>query len=215
MLSMMEHSGTHIDALCHQACWPQALRQPGPVAAVEIAAGFTQLGIEHVPPLLTRGVLLDVATWKGETPLPPNYGITADELRPVPRPQNVELRRRRRFAGPHRLRALWQDEAAYLASGRRRPNRGRSGPPNKGVVAVGADNMAWDVIPDRDSETGATLFAHVHLLTKKGIYILENLNLEQLARDRCMNLPSSASPEISGRHRVPHPTAWLWSELAS
>ena len=53
-----------------------------------------------------------------------------------------------------------------------------------GVVAVGADNMAWDVPDERDPETGATLFAHVYLLPQKGVYIIENLNLEELARDR-------------------------------
>ena len=53
-----------------------------------------------------------------------------------------------------------------------------------GVVAVGADNMAWDVPDERDPETGATLFAHAYLLPQKGIYIMENLYLEELARDR-------------------------------
>ena len=55
----------------------------------------------------------------------------------------------------------------------------------RGVVAVGADNMSWDVPEERDPETGATLFGHVYLLPQKGIYIMENLNLEELARARC------------------------------
>jgi kynurenine formamidase len=46
---------------------------------------------------------------------------------------------------------------------------------------VGADNMAWDAPKDVDPETGATLFAHVHLLTQQGIYIIENLDLRELA----------------------------------
>src|SRR6516164_2970665 len=79
VLTLMEHSGTHIDALCHQAC---ELTMFGgvPVEGTETPAGFTQLGIETVPPLLGRGVLLDVAGWMGQTPLPRNHGITADEL---------------------------------------------------------------------------------------------------------------------------------------
>ena len=52
------------------------------------------------------------------------------------------------------------------------------------VVAVGADNMAWDAPDERDPETGATLFAHLRLLAQKGVYIIENLNLEGLAADR-------------------------------
>jgi kynurenine formamidase len=44
--------------------------------------------------------------------------------------------------------------------------------------------MAWDVPGERDPETGAELFAHLYLLPQKGVYIIENLNLEELARDR-------------------------------
>ena len=78
---------------------------------------------------------------------------------------------------------LWHDEPAYLdAAGVAKS--GTLWAAEQGVVAVGADNMAWDVPDDRDPETGATLFAHIYLLPQKGIYILENLNLEELARDR-------------------------------
>src|SRR3954463_2207158 len=79
VLTMMEHSGTHIDALCHQAC---CLKLFGNLDSdsVETPYGFKQLGIEHVPPLLARGVLLDVARWKEQTPLPRDYSISADEL---------------------------------------------------------------------------------------------------------------------------------------
>src|SRR6266704_2281380 len=79
VLTMMEHSGTHIDALCHQAC---GLKLFGgiPTDAAETPTGFTQLGVETVPPLLGRGVLLDVAGWKGQARLPAAYSIGADDL---------------------------------------------------------------------------------------------------------------------------------------
>src|SRR6266699_620603 len=59
ILTMMEHSGTHIDALCHQA---NDLRLFGSIETntIETPAGFTQLGVETVPPLVCRGVLLDI-----------------------------------------------------------------------------------------------------------------------------------------------------------
>ena len=41
--------------------------------------------------------------------------------------------------------------------------------------------MAWDAVADKDPDTGLMLFAHAFLLVEKGIYILENLNLERLA----------------------------------
>ena len=140
-------------------------------------------GVETVPPLLCRGVLLDVAGWKGQAPLPAAYSISADDLAGCAAAQGVEVRPGRRAAGADGLRALWHDEAAYL----RAAGVGKSGTlwaAERGVVAVGADNMAWDAPDDRDPETGATLFAHVYLLPQKGVYIIENLNLEELARDR-------------------------------
>jgi kynurenine formamidase len=182
MLTMMEHSGTHIDALCHQAC---GLKLHGDIAAesVETPSGFTRLGVETVPPLLGRGVLLDVAGWKGQSPLPPHYGITAEELQGCAAAAGVEVRAGDVLLVRTGYGAIWHDEAVYLqAAGVARS--GTLWAAGRGVVAVGADNMAWDVPGERDPETGATLFAHVYLLPQKGIYILENLNLEGLARDR-------------------------------
>src|SRR5262249_47933374 len=181
-MTLMEHSGTHIDALCHQAC---GLKLYGDIGtdSVETPSGFSRLGIETVPPLLGRGVLLDVAGWKGEKLLPARYSMSADELASCAKAEAVEVRSgdvllvRTGFAG------IWNDEEKYLqAAGVAKS--GTLWAAERGVIAVGADNMAWDVPDERDPETGATLFAHVYLLPQKGIYIIENVNLEELARDR-------------------------------
>jgi kynurenine formamidase len=80
--------------------------------------------------------------------------------------------------------ALWDQEGPYLqAAGVAKS--GSQWAAARGVVAIGADNMTWDVPGERDHQTGTTLFAHVNLLARKGIYIIEKLHLEQLARDRC------------------------------
>lgn len=192
VLTMMEHSGTHIDALCHQAC-DLHLFGGVPTDEVETAAGFTKLGVESVPPLLRRGVLLDIAGWKGHSKLPPNYGITGDDLRTCARAQNVSLKSGDVLLVRTGYGTLWQDEKAYLeAAGVAKS--GTLWAAEHEVVAVGADNMAWDQIGPRDPETGVTLFAHLHLLTQKGIYILENLNLEELAHDRCYEFAFIAIP---------------------
>src|SRR5262245_48695707 len=182
VLTMMEHSGTHLDALCHQA---MELRMFGgiPTDAAETPAGFTRLGIETVSPLIRRGVLLDVAGWKGTSPLPPLYSIGADDLAGCAASQGVEVRPGDVLLVRTGYAPLWGDEAAYLQAA----GVGKSGTlwaAERGVVAVGADNMAWDVPGERDPETGVTLFAHAYLLPQKGIYIIENVNLEELARDR-------------------------------
>jgi kynurenine formamidase len=182
VLTMMEHSGTHLDALCHQA---HELRLFGGVAtdAAETPAGFTRLGVETVPPLVGRGVLLDIAGWKGQPLLPPAYAIGADDLAGCAGAQGVQVQKGDVLLVRTGYATLWHDEAAYL----RAAGVGKSGTlwaAERGVVAVGADNMAWDAPDERDPETGATLFAHVYLLPQKGVYIMENLNLEELARDQ-------------------------------
>jgi kynurenine formamidase len=182
VVTMMEHSGTHIDALSHQGC-DMMLHGDVPANDVETPAGFTQLGIETVPPLLTRGVLLDVAGWKGQERLPPRYGITVDDLEGCAAAQGVVVEAGDVLLVRTGYGAIWREETAYLeAAGVAKS--GTLWAAQHGVVAVGADNMAWDVPDVRDAETGATLFAHVYLLPKKGIYIIENVNLEELSRDR-------------------------------
>jgi kynurenine formamidase len=183
VLTMMEHTGTHIDALCHQAC---GLRLFGnvPTDRAETPFGFTQLGVETVPPLLGRGALLDVAGWKGVERLPAKYGITADELAGCAAAQKTEVRHGDVLLVRTGYGAIWNCEAEYLdAAGV--VKSGTLWAADRCVVAVGADNMAWDTPDERDPETGATLFAHAYLLPQKGIYIIENLNLEELARERC------------------------------
>src|SRR5439155_17699848 len=176
VLTMMEHSGTHIDALCHQAC---GLKLYGdiPVEGSETPSGFTKLGIENVPPLLGRGVLLDVAGWKGEPSLARKYAIAAEDLMACAGAEKVAVQAGDILLVRTGFGAVWRDEATYLqAAGISKS--GTLWAAEHGVVAVGADNMAWDVPDERDPETGATLFAHLYLLPQKGIYIMENLNLE-------------------------------------
>ncbi|MBI3493594.1 MAG: cyclase family protein [Acidobacteria bacterium] len=179
VLTMMEHSGTHIDALCHQAC---DLKLYGNVAVedVEGADGFKAHGAETMKPLLGRGVLLDVAGWKQVESLPPHYSIGADELDACACAHGVEVRAGDVLLVRTGYARYWNDEATYLTAA----GVSKSGgiwAADKKVVAVGADNMAWDAMEDRDPETNMTLFGHVHLLVTNGIHIIENLNLDALA----------------------------------
>jgi kynurenine formamidase len=49
-------------------------------------------------------------------------------------------------------------------------------------LAVGADNVAWDLIDHVDPELGS-LPGHTLLIVRAGIHIIEMLYLEELARD--------------------------------
>jgi kynurenine formamidase len=179
VLTMMEHSGTHIDALCHQAC---DLTFYGGVKVddIERSDGYRALGAETIQPILTRGVLLDVARWKGVEILPEHYAITAGDLDATARAGNVTIDPGDVVLVRTGFATKWTDETAYLnAAGVSKS--GNVWVAERRVRAVGADNMAWDCMEERDPETNMLLFGHVHLLVTHGIHIIENLNLEELA----------------------------------
>src|SRR5260221_8983028 len=179
VLTMMEHSGTHIDALCHQAC-DLAFYGGVKVDDVERQDGYRELGAETMKPLLGRGVLLDVAALKGVAQLPQHYAINADDFAAAARAQSVTVRPGDVLLVRTGFATSWEDEATYLnAAGVSKS--GNIWAADQQVVAVGADNMAWGNMVERDPETKMALFGHAHLLVKHGIHIMENLNLEELA----------------------------------
>jgi kynurenine formamidase len=179
VLTMMEHSGTHIDALCHMAC-DLKLHGGVPVDEVERTDGYAAHGAETIAPIIARGVLLDVARWRRVDALPPNYAITADDLSACARDQDVSVRRGDVLLVRTGYASRWGDEAAYLSAAGVSKS-GNLWAAEQEVRAVGADNMAWDCMAEKDPQTNMMLFGHLHLLVTHGIHIIENLHLDALA----------------------------------
>jgi len=175
-----EHTGTHIDAFCHQS---DALVLYGGVKVdgdVQTPRGFNRHGVEEIPPILAPGVLLDVAASKGLGSLEPGYAVTDEDLEECCERQGVSVEP----GGVTLVRTgngcYWDAPDRYLAG----PGMAASASywlAERGVFAVGADNMTWDVPGVRDPELGCLLPGHLILLARRGIYIIENLALEELA----------------------------------
>ena len=175
----MEHSGTHIDAICHQAD-AQMLFGGVPAAEVCNGKGFTAHAIEEAPPMLAPGVLLDAAAERCVRSLNAGHVVTAADLEACCRRQGVEIRPGDVVLVRTGNALYWYDPERFLAG----PGMDGSAAEwlaAKGVVAVGADNMAWDVIGLRDPKVGCQLPGHLILIARHGIYIIENLQLEELA----------------------------------
>ena len=173
-----EHSGTHIDALAHQA---ENLTLHGGVHVddgVQTSAGFRKLGIETMAPFVGRGVLLDVAA---EGRLDPEYAITPSDLE---RAARVEVRAGDVVLVRTGYGALWVKPDEYLrAAGV--SAAGSRWLIDRKVKAVGADNMAFDLMTSAvDPDLNATLPGHILFLVRAGVPIIENLNLEELAAEK-------------------------------
>lgn len=179
VMTMMEHSGTHVDALCHQA-EDLAFYGCSSVAEAESSRGFTQGDAASLPIFMHPGVLLDVVPEFGGDEVPPGELVTADHLqsaaaRQGTQPSSGDVVLVRTGNGRH-----WNDSERYLSG----PGIDASASiwlADHGVFAVGADNMAWDLPGHVDDRIGSDLPGHVVLLVREGIYIFENLQLETLA----------------------------------
>ena len=175
-----EHTGTHIDALCHQS---DALVLYGGVrvnSEVQSSRGFTRRGVEEIPPIVAPGVLLDVAAKEGVGSLEPGHAVTDGDLEACREEQGVAIEPGDVLLVRTGNARYWEDADRYLAG----PGMAASASywvAERRVLAVGADNMAWDVPGMKDPDLGCMLPGHLILLARRGIYIIENLNLDELA----------------------------------
>jgi kynurenine formamidase len=175
-----EHTGTHIDALCHQS---DALVLYGGVSVtseVQSSRGFTRHGVEEIPPIVAPGVLLDAAAREGVKSLEPGHAVTGEDLEACCENQGVAVEPGDVVLVRTGNARYWEDADRYLAGPGMAPSASYW-VAQRGVVAVGADNPAWDVPGMKDPDLGCMLPGHLILLARRGIYIIENLNLDELA----------------------------------
>jgi len=146
------------------------------------AEGLTRLGIENVGPIVTRGVLIDVARLKGVDQLPPRYEITVADLTGALQREGVQIRSGDVVLLHTGWGSLWMKDNARF--GESEPGIGVAAAQmlaDAEVVVVGADTWGVEVMPNPDSSLSAPV--HQLLLARNGIYLHENLITADLARD--------------------------------
>jgi kynurenine formamidase len=184
ILIMTEHTGTHIDALCHQAYNHRLHGNVEVTSEIETPWGFKRHGIERVDPVVGRGVLLDVAASKGVDHLPKHQRISAKELQACAGIEGVEVRKGDVLLVRTGYGKFWNDAAKYDEAAGVSPD-GARWLASIGVRAVGADNMGWEVDDGAaDPDMGITLPCHALMLVDHGIHIIENMNLELLGAEK-------------------------------
>jgi kynurenine formamidase len=182
-ITMQEHSGTHIDALNHQAVDMVMYGGVRVTPEVQTARGINHLGAQSIDPILRRGVLLDVAAARGVDALSSGHLVSDDDLAAAVEAQRVSLQRGDCVLIRTGNGALYDDPELYLRGPGIGPDAARWLAAHEPWLC-GADNVAFDV-PDNDDPELGTLPCHTILIVEAGIYIVENLALEQLAQTGC------------------------------
>ena len=175
-IEMTAHVGTHIDALGHFSKGGM-LYNGNQAAEVVTDWGLDRLGIEHAPPMITRAVLFDVA---GTSHLSAGQTVTVDDLKRAADAAGIAV-------APGDIALIRTGWGRYFGADNARYVAGEPGidmPAAKwltdqGIVAIGADNMAVEVLPNPNK--GLMMPVHQFALAECGVYLIENLALEEFA----------------------------------
>jgi kynurenine formamidase len=156
-------------------------------------SGFTKLGVQNAGTLITRGVLIDVAAYKGVEMLPDTYEITVADLEGALQKQNLTVQPGDAIIINTGWGKLWgSDNARYNKSN---PGIGVNAAEwliAKDPMLIGSDNVPVEVIPNPDS----LLVNPVHQLAinVNGVHLLENLRLDELAAKRAYEFAFIVQP---------------------
>lgn len=201
-VSMYAHMGTHIDALNHFGLNGKIWN--GFRADQHLGdRGWNVTGAEKLPPIIARGVMIDVAAAKGLDQLADNYRITRSDLQQALDKQRV---------------ALEKGDVVLIRTGRMRDYEHAqvymANPPGlsldaakflvevSGAMVVGADNLSFETFPSEIE--GNYLPLHTYLLAMQGAPIIELVNLEGLSRDRVYQFAFvGASLKLRGADAAP------------
>ncbi|SMF05728.1 cyclase family protein [Pseudobacteriovorax antillogorgiicola] len=174
--------GTQIDGFGHAGS--NSVHYNGvPVESFLTPNGIQEFSTSKLPPIVTRGILLDMAKFLGKDRVAAGTPYNRKEIKGALKSQNISIESgdvvifhagwnqllevdKQQWLAAHP--GLGEDGAAYLAS--------------QGVVAIGADTAALEVIPFENPEK--VFPVHQKLLVDEGVYILEALRTEELARDK-------------------------------
>jgi kynurenine formamidase len=147
------------------------------------AYGLEKLGIENVGVFFSRGVLADVAGYKNVARMKVGEVITAEDLQSTLKKEGVKVGEGDVVLIRTGFAQLWMKDNATYNSGE--PGIGMGAGQwlcDHKIVLVGSDTWATEVVQSEDKNRPFEV--HQLLLVRNGIYNLENLDLEELARDK-------------------------------
>jgi kynurenine formamidase len=191
------HSGAHMDALAHMTIGEDKHWFGGGNADEHLSDfGPLHLDASAMPPFFTRGVLIDAAGFRGVDCLPKGAPIDAAEMDAICAAQGVTVE-------PWDVVVIRTGYAGLYPDVERMAAHKTPGPDastarwllERGVVATGTDTETYEVQPAPDpGPEGNPQPVHTALLIENGVYIMESLDMEELARARAYEFLFVALP---------------------
>lgn len=177
------HIGTHIDALGHAGSgdtWFGGFRP-----AVDVGDhGLLKADAASIPPIISRGVLLDAAAHRGVEHLPPGTGLDAADLEEIAAAQGVTIPRGGAVMIRTGAMVRWGDTAAYDAIATAGPTLDAAQwlVREHDISVLGSDTTTVEPVPSRTP--GHPSPVHDFMLRESGVHLLEVAWLEDLAKAR-------------------------------
>ena len=179
---MESHSGTHIGALGH--AWHDGVMYNGKKwdEAVD-SRGIRWAAVHNIGWIISRGVMLDVATYKGVEHLDRGEVVTPELLDATASAHGVEV-------GPGHVLLIRTGWYPVFYKDRQLWDSGEPGPDgsigpwlkDKGIVAIGADTAGVEAM--KLPRAKVVLPVHLLALCDLGIHLIEHVDLEELAQDK-------------------------------
>lgn len=179
---MYTHMGTHIDALNHFGLDGKIWNGFTPEEHLG-DKGWKKTGAETIPPIIARGVLVDVAAYKGVDSLTDNYRVHSEDLKGALSRQGIQLKKGDVVLIRTGQARHYQDAARYLHD---YPGVSLEAVKwlveEQGAMLLGADNLSLEAFPPERQDNWVPV--HTYLLAERGVMFVEQMFLEDLSRDR-------------------------------
>ncbi|MCL4315165.1 MAG: cyclase family protein [Candidatus Thermoplasmatota archaeon] len=182
-LEMSDHSGTHIDSLNHISVGGFL---HGKIRAADSIGprGSSTLGIDDVQPVVTRGVVIDYPRILG-VDIAEQGAPNSSDIEKFLKAEGIEVMPGDAvflYTGASRI---WNDHIRFSKLYDKAAGIGLEMAEwmvKHGVSLSGSDSPSTEVSPAEIS--GSVLPVHQYLITMNGIRLIDNMKLDELARDR-------------------------------
>jgi kynurenine formamidase len=184
---MSTHSGTHFDSLNHIGYGEKIFN--GFDAIHHLGnKGWTKAGADKIPPMITRGILLDIAAEKGVPMLPDAYEISTQDIQRTLSRQEIKLQPGDAVLIRTGRMTVWPDTKKFVPNEPGITRESAAWLIDHGAVLLGADNMGVEKFPIAKESVHAYVFA------ERGVCLLELVWLEDLAKDKVYEFAFIAAP---------------------